>query len=1330
MICCEGRRGKDLTAKIAKAAIAIARRRLQEAVRAGVYERALGAPARPPQNGMAAFAPIPCQPASKCEALCLDWSKDPAAPLLAVSGRGSQIQVFNDEGDKQEPGIDVKRSSDASHIAWHPKNKVLAMGWKDGAVSVWSDTAMPQEDNVIHASPITMLMWSPEGSRLLTGDASGMMGVWKVDKRCRLTPICQYAKQGAITCCAFRNPEARPNSCPDFFFGGENGQVCFANDSGRCSDAFSVSGPIASILYYNKKEAVVVITRNFMLEQYSLQNGPTPALKQTMRVKMSGSANDAHALQCIWAGEGTLATVCNESMVRVWDLEADENYMLSLNDEAIRTKTSSDRITKVMFHAQRGMLAASTKDGLVVFWRFIGSPTDAEDAASAWSPVTVVELNARVEHLAWGPRPSLLAAGFAESATVLLETAFYRKVREGLGCIQSGPDSLTVTRCEPDALPVTLTAGIRISGADHDESRIVVWSGKKAEVYEVQADSCRFVGAFSRVTSLIGIRKESLYAIVGPRVECCNLQGTVKHTIAFTDSEGEPCTLDVMGNFLVVATTLGMIKMWDISRREPRQLGAGTKFAEKDDVLLGNIISVKVNADGSRVSVLSTKNRGNTVVPDTNVYVWFTDLHKIQGYDFGEAGRLPNSHFWDPQEPKLLGCETSPQKKGADGGLKESSSAAEVTTLFVTPEAEVKLQDSFPLEKGYEALMGVQVPSLYFAFKRSDVEAYHADRGGLESTLLARTMRDFSGMEASQMDQETQQALLDFSYFLTIGNMDAAYQAVRLIKTSNVWENMAHMCVKTKRLDVAEVCLGNMGLAKGAQALREASKEPESDARIAMVAIQLGLHEDAERLYMGCGRYDLLNKFYQACGQWERALEVATAHDRIHLRTTHFQYAKHLETMGDFRAAIKHYEASDTHRFEVPRMLFDAQRVADLELYVNQQNDKALFKWWAQYCESNGSYTKALQFYERAEDQLSLVRCHCYKGDLETAKRIAQATGNPAAAYHVARQLEDSQQIQESIEFFSLAGQFNHAVRLAKEQGMNSELMKLALQSAPRTMNEVARHYETRALEKAGNVPLHTADSEVKAMLRNAILLYHKGGMVTTALELCFRSQLHESLRNIADDLGKDSSPELLARCADFFMSHGQHEKAVQLQITAGNIRGALDLCMEKGVNVTEEMAENMTLPKTKDEREAAERVELLLKLALCCEQRGNYQLAAKKYTQAGDKLKAMQALLKSGDTEKIVFFANVARQGKIYILAANYLQSLDWHNDNGEIMKSIITFYTKAKAFESMSSFYESCSQVREDRATPFCHTPNNASGVVVAACKILCSLRTQVSV
>jgi len=133
-------------------------------------------------------------------------------------------------------------------------------------------------------------------------------------------------------------------------------------------------------------------------------------------------------------------------------------------------------------------------------------------------------------------------------------------------------------------------------------------------------------------------------------------------------------------------------------------------------------------------------------------------------------------------------------------------------------------------------------------------------------------------------------------------------------------------------------------------------------------------------------------------------------------------------------------------------------------------------------------------------------------------------------------------------------------------------------------------------------------------------------------------------------------------------------------------------------VDITDEMAEKMTLLKGTNEQENQFRTECLTKLAYCCEGRGNYQLAAKKYTQAGDKLKAMQALLKSGETDKIVFFANVARQPKIYILAANYMQSLDWHNDDGEIMKNIITFYTKAKAFESLSGFYESCSQVEID--------------------------------
>ena len=67
----------------------------------------------------------------------------------------------------------------------------------------------------------------------------------------------------------------------------------------------------------------------------------------------------------------------------------------------------------------------------------------------------------------------------------------------------------------------------------------------------------------------------------------------------------------------------------------------------------------------------------------------------------------------------------------------------------------------------------------------------------------------------------------DYSFHSTIGDMDAAFKSIKLIKSEAVWENMAKMCVKSRRLDVAAVCLGNMKHVRGARALREAKKEPE-----------------------------------------------------------------------------------------------------------------------------------------------------------------------------------------------------------------------------------------------------------------------------------------------------------------------------------------------------------------------------------------------------------------------------------------------------------------------------------------------------------------------
>lgn len=71
-----------------------------------------------------------------------------------------------------------------------------------------------------------------------------------------------------------------------------------------------------------------------------------------------------------------------------------------------------------------------------------------------------------------------------------------------------------------------------------------------------------------------------------------------------------------------------------------------------------------------------------------------------------------------------------------------------------------------------------------------------------------------------------------------------------------------------------------------------------------------------------------------------------------------------------------------------------------------------------------------------------------------------------------------------------------------------------------------------------------------------------------------------------------------------------------------------------------------------------------------------------------------MRSLIKSGDTRRIIFFATAARNKEIYILAANYLQTLNWKEDC-DLMKQIESFYHKANAYEHLSSFYEACAQV-----------------------------------
>ena len=302
--------------------------------------------------------------------------------------------------------------------------------------------------------------------------------------------------------------------------------------------------------------------------------------------------------------------------------------------------------------------------------------------------------------------------------------------------------------------------------------------------------------------------------------------------------------------------------------------------------------------------------------------------------------------------------------------------------------------------------------------------------------------------------------------------------------------------------------------------------------------------------------------------------------------------------------------------------------------------------------------------------------------DFEGAADIVRETKDKAAAYHFARQLEVKENYKGAISYYAESGCYNHAIRLAKGSGLDTELMKYAEKSTTSLMLDCAAYYDA------------------KGDLDKAVQLYHKGGDLPRALDLCFRaggskdsknSAVFDRLNSIAQDLGADTSPQTLARCAEFLMQHKQFTKAIELYVMAKRYPQAIEMCVMHKVNITDQMSDTLTPPESMD---PSERKEVLQELAKALKKQGAFLLASKKYTQAGDRVRAMKCLLRGGDTKAITQFAAISRNEEIYRLAANYLQQLDWHN-NVEIMKSIIMFYTKAKAFESLSVFYDSCAQV-----------------------------------
>lgn len=89
-----------------------------------------------------------------------------------------------------------------------------------------------------------------------------------------------------------------------------------------------------------------------------------------------------------------------------------------------------------------------------------------------------------MNEVAWGPGETLLAASMLENVSMLCETVMHQKMHGKTAVMQVSSDRVSVETFKE--IPYVIQAGIPIKGLDIYGENLVVFSGKKIEIYEIK----------------------------------------------------------------------------------------------------------------------------------------------------------------------------------------------------------------------------------------------------------------------------------------------------------------------------------------------------------------------------------------------------------------------------------------------------------------------------------------------------------------------------------------------------------------------------------------------------------------------------------------------------------------------------------------------------------------------------------------------------------------------------------------------------------------------------------------------------------------------------
>jgi intraflagellar transport protein 140 len=445
--------------------------------------------------------------------------------------------------------------------------------------------------------------------------------------------------------------------------------------------------------------------------------------------------------------------------------------------------------------------------------------------------------------------------------------------------------------------------------------------------------------------------------------------------------------------------------------------------------------------------------------------------------------------------------------------------------------------------------------------------------------------------------------------------------------------------------------------------------------------MHLNLIDEAKKLLQEVNRWDVLIKFYICIGDFDKAIQTAKDNDRIDLHNTYYRIAQHYEKIGDIEQAIQYYKLSGSGNKEIPRMLISLNNIEKLEQTLSEDGNPESLLRLASYYESQEDYEDAMEYYKKADDIQNVIRLYLKENKIDDAIKVYEdgkekykikkeqkyLRGYMDGAYLIGNFYEKNNSIKNAIDFYRVSGRYNQAFRLAKEKGLDEEIYSLGTQAPKHTQNLIAEYFEK------------------KNKLDKAIKLYIQGSNIRKGLNLCLATNRLDEVRNLSRQLESKQDKDTLKALAEYFTGQNEFEKALELLIRIKDYENSMKICENHKVRISQETA-NAMKADLENEKDNKTKQELTSRLAKLLMNQGDFEMAHDIYVKMGNLKKAMKCYIKMGDKNKVIEFAHMCRNPELFILAANFLQNLDWTPD---VVKIIVSFFNKAKAYYNLCQFY-----------------------------------------